>query len=401
MSRTRLIEREMRAEVHREPNGRSPGRPVLITGGAGFIGCNVAHRLLSAGRTVLIYDNLSRAGVEKNLRWLRETHGSRVETIVGDVRDASTLEHAVARSGMVYHFAAQVAVTTSLLDPVEDFQINGRGTLNVLEAVRAQADPPALLFTSTNKVYGALEDLTLVRTASRYAPRDRETRQHGVSEERPLDFHSPYGCSKGTADQYVLDYARSYGLRAAVFRMSCIYGPHQFGTEDQGWVAHFLIRALEGRPIVLYGDGRQVRDILFVEDLVDAFMLAQQHIDRIAGRAFNIGGGPTNTVSLLELIEHIERLEGARVDIAREGWRTGDQRYFVADTRLFESATGWHPRVSASTGVARLHEWLLQTREPTSLAAARRSVVRPTVAAASAAASGKSETKFLGEEGVA
>jgi CDP-paratose 2-epimerase len=401
MSHTRLIEREIRPEVHREPNGRSGGRPVLITGGAGFIGCNVAHRLLSQGRTVLIYDNLSRAGVEKNLRWLRDTHGTRLEMIVGDVRDAATLRRAIARAGMVYHFAAQVAVTTSLLDPVEDFEVNARGTLNVLEAIRAQDEPPPLLFTSTNKVYGALEDVTLTRTTSRYAPRDRETRQHGVGEDRPLDFHSPYGCSKGTADQYVLDYARSYGMRTAVFRMSCIYGPHQFGTEDQGWVAHFLIRALEGRPIVLYGDGRQVRDILFVEDLVDAFMLAQQNMDRVSGQAFNIGGGVRNTVSLLELIERIEELHGDRVDIAREGWRTGDQRYFVADTRLFEAATGWQPRVTASAGVARLYEWLLETREPTSRVAAARSVLRPTAAAAGAVSPGESEPKFLGEEGVA
>ena len=295
--------------------GRASGRPVLITGGSGFIGTNLAHRLLTGDQPVLLLDNLARPGVEQNLRWLRDTHGKLVQVMVADVRDAAAVRRAVDLASQVFHFAAQVAVTTSLTEPMEDFEVNARGTLNVLEAIRAQATPPPLLFTSTNKVYGALEDLGLRRRNLRYEPTDPALRQSGVSESRPLDFHSPYGCSKGTADQYVLDYARSYGLAAIVFRMSCIYGAHQFGTEDQGWVAHFLIRALEGRPITLYGDGRQVRDILSVEDLVDAFLLAQEHMASESGQAFNMGGGPRNTVSLLELLDLMGELLGHKPEV--------------------------------------------------------------------------------------
>ncbi len=339
-------------------------RPVLITGGAGFVGCNVAHRLLSMGVPVLLLDNLSRDGVERNLRWLRETHGSNVRAEIADVRDRGALKTAVARARQVFHFAAQVAVTTSLTDPTEDFEINAGGTLNVLEALRALSEPPPLVFTSTNKVYGGLDDVALVRRDGRYEPENSMLRDRGIGEDRPLDFHSPYGCSKGTADQYVLDYSRSYGLRTIVFRMSCIYGPRQFGTEDQGWVAHFLIRAIERRPIVLYGDGMQVRDVLFVDDLVNAFLLAQENMDTQAGQAFNIGGGPERTTSLLELLDLIEDLHGERPGIEREEWRTGDQRYYVSDTRRFQAATGWSPRVSVEAGVARLYHWLMESRMP-------------------------------------
>jgi CDP-paratose 2-epimerase len=338
------------------------GEPVLITGGSGFIGTNLAHRILSEGRPVLLFDSLSRPGVEQNLRWLRDTHGKLVDVIIADVRDSEAVRRAVQQAGQVFHFAAQVAVTTSLSDPVDDFDVNARGTLNVLEAIRAQSNPPALVFTSTNKVYGALEDVGLRRHNQRYEPTDPSLRQTGVSENRPLDFHSPYGCSKGTADQYVLDYARSYGLRAVVFRMSCIYGPHQFGTEDQGWVAHFLIRALEGQPITLYGDGRQVRDILAVDDLVDAFLLAQSHMGSESGQAFNIGGGPGNTVSLLELLDLIGELLGHKPVYELDAWRTGDQRYYVSDTGKFRRATGWKPRVTVQEGLEQLHRWLTETR---------------------------------------
>jgi len=341
---------------------RVSGRPVLITGGSGFIGTNLAHRLLAAGHPVLLFDNLARPGVEQNLRWLRDTHGKMVQVVIADVRDAAAVRRAVDQARQVFHFAAQVAVTTSLTDPVEDFDINARGALNVLEAIRAQADPPPLVFTSTNKVYGALEDVGLRRRNLRYEPTDPSLRQTGVSETRPLDFHSPYGCSKGTADQYVLDYSRSYGLPAVVFRMSCIYGSHQFGTEDQGWVAHFLIRALEGRPITLYGDGRQVRDILSVEDLVDAFLLAQQHMPSESGQAFNIGGGPRNTVSLLELLDLIAEILGHKPEVRFDEWRTGDQRYYVSDTGKFQRATGWRAGVSVQEGLKRLHRWLVESR---------------------------------------
>jgi CDP-paratose 2-epimerase len=269
---------------------------------------------------------------------------------------------AVARARQVFHFAAQVAVTSSLVEPREDFTVNAQGALNVLEAIRAQSNPPPLIFTSTNKVYGALDDVPLKRAGQRYVPVSEELRARGVSESRPLDFHSPYGCSKGTADQYVLDYARSYGLHTAVFRMSCIYGPHQFGNEDQGWVAHFIVRALQGSGVTLYGDGMQVRDILFIEDLVDAFLLAERHIRRVSGQAFNMGGGPRNAISLLDLLDRIELLHGERPDLRLEEWRTGDQRYYVSDTRRFQEATGWQPAVSANEGIERLYQWLLDSR---------------------------------------
>jgi CDP-paratose 2-epimerase len=395
MTRHTGVEREIRPQVHREGVSNGTSRPVLITGGAGFIGCNLAHRVLSLGRPVLLLDNLSRPGVDRNLRWLRETHHG-VKIDVADVRNAPAVRAAAARASEVFHFAAQVAVTTSLDDPVEDFDVNARGTLNVLEALRALPEPPPLVFTSTNKVYGALDDVKLRRHGGRYEPREGALREHGVSEERPLDFHSPYGCSKGTADQYVLDYARSFGLRTAVFRMSCIYGPHQFGTEDQGWVAHFLIRALEHRPIILYGDGMQVRDILFIDDLVDALLLAQRHARERAGCAFNIGGGPEHTISLLELLDLIEEIHGERPDVSFQGWRTGDQRYYVSDTRRFGAATGWHPRVGVRAGVERLYEWLTESRMP-----ARVAKVKRPAAAANAIPESRRSDRFTGGEEVA
>lgn len=352
--------------------------PVLITGGAGFIGTNVAHRLCTMGQPVLVYDNLSRSGVERNLRWLEATHPGLIRIERADVGDYDRLRRAVGQVSAVFHLAAQVAVTTSLTDPFHDFEVNARGTLNLLEAIRAASAPPTLVFTSTNKVYGALDDLELRAGRRRYHPTDPELGCTGVNEARPLDFHSPYGCSKGAADQYVLDYARSFGLPALVFRMSCIYGPHQFGTEDQGWLAHFLMRAIAGEPITLYGDGKQVRDVLFVEDLVAAFLLARDRIDSLAGHAYNIGGGPQNTISLLELIELIGEMRGATPAVRHEPWRPADQRYYVSDTRRFHAATGWAPSVPADEGLERLHTWLLDERIATA--------TRPEPAAAAPAA---------------
>lgn len=332
--------------------------PVLITGGAGFVGTNLAHRIASSGRQVLLLDNLSRPGVERNLQWLRKTHGNLVQIEVADVQDPHILRNAVQRCAQVYHFAAQVAVTTSLTNAVHDFEVNARGTLNLLEAIRAMDNPPPLVFTSTNKVYGGLPDVKLHVVKDRYEPVDEHIRDHGVGEARPLDFHSPYGCSKGTADQYVLDYARTFGLPAVVFRMSCIYGLHQFGNEDQGWVAHFLIRALQGSPITIYGDGMQVRDVLFVDDLVNAFLLAQSNMPALAGHAFNMGGGPDNTLSLLQLLDLIEELNGRKPAVRFGAWRPGDQRYYVSDTDKFRNATTWSPAVNVRQGVARLNTWL-------------------------------------------
>jgi CDP-paratose 2-epimerase len=331
----------------------------LITGGAGFVATNVADRLLRMGRRVRLFDNLSRAGVEQNLRWIQARHGDRVEFVRGDVRDQAAIRRAICGVDQVFHFAAQVAVTTSLTDPFLDFEVNARGTLNLLEAIRAADAPPTLLFTSTNKVYGDLDDVRLRRGRSRYEPEDEGMAMRGISEARPLDFHSPYGCSKGAAEQYVLDYARTFGVPATVFRMSCIYGPHQFGTEDQGWVAHFLIQALQRRPLTLYGDGLQVRDVLFVEDLVDAMLLAHDRIEDTAGDAFNIGGGPANTISLVELMELIAHLTGERPAFAIEPWRPADQRYYVSSTSKFEHLTGWAARVGVRQGVERLLSWLV------------------------------------------
>jgi CDP-paratose 2-epimerase len=331
--------------------------PVLVTGGAGFIGTNLAARLLDLGHEVIVFDNIARAGVAGNLRWLSRRGGSRLHTCLADTRDAHALRGAVRRAGCIFHLAAQVAVTSSLEDPVNDFEINLRGTLNLLEAIRRARRRLPLVFTSTNKVYGALPDIALSRAETRYQPEDDNVRRHGIDEARPLDFCSPYGCSKGAADQYILDYAHSFGLPAVVLRMSCIYGPHQCGNEDQGWVAHFLLQAMRGQPITIYGDGLQVRDILYVDDLVEAMLLCGENRDELRGRAFNMGGGPGNTVSLVELMDLIATLSGRRPRVLHADWRAGDQRWFVADTRRFGVATGWRPRVDAAQGVADLYRW--------------------------------------------
>jgi CDP-paratose 2-epimerase len=333
-------------------------RVAVVTGGAGFIGTNLADRLLRDGERVRVVDDLSRPGVEGNLRWLEARHGDRLEVALGDLRDPAVAAAAVDGAGSVFHLAAQVAVTTSLDEPRHDFEVNLGATINVLESARAQPHPPALLFTSTNKVYGDLADIALRDTGAHYEPLDEEIRRSGVSEERPLDFSTPYGCSKGAADQYVLDYSKSYGLSTVVFRMSCIYGPHQQGTEDQGWVAHFARCALAGDPITLYGDGRQVRDLLYVEDLVEAMQAAREGIGELSGHAFNMGGGPGQAVSLHEVIEQIAVLGETSPQVRFGPWRTGDQRYYVSDTSRFRGATGWRPRVEPSRGIERLHAWL-------------------------------------------
>jgi CDP-paratose 2-epimerase len=330
----------------------------LITGGAGFIGSNLAHRLLSGGERVLLLDNLSRPHVARNVAWLRHCFGARAELQVGDILDEGAVRECVRQVDHVFHFAAQVAVTTSLAEPQRDFEVNARGTLNVLEAVRTRRNPPAVFFTSTNKVYGDLCRLPLSVTERGYQPLAAEIRQHGVREDAPLDFHSPYGCSKGCADQYVRDYARSFDIRSVVFRMSCIYGPRQFGTEDQGWVAHFMLRALRGESITVYGDGQQTRDLLFVSDLVDAFLAARARLDACSGQAFNIGGGPDQCASVLDVLQQTRNLTASPSQLSFEGWRTGDQRYYVSDTRKFSRLTGWRPRVPISAGLDRLNEWL-------------------------------------------
>ena len=346
-------------------------RRTLITGGAGFVGTNLADRILREGddERVIVFDNLSRAGVEENLRWLTRCHGSAVEVEIADIRDAQAVSRALKASDRAFHLAAQVAVTTSLDEPLEDLEVNLQGTINLLEAARACTTPAPIVFTSTNKVYGGLDDIRLAEGPTRYEPVDPIILGHGIGEWRTLSFSTPYGCSKGAADQYVVDYARSYGMPNVVFRMSCIYGPHQFGTEDQGWVAHFLIRALEGRPITIYGDGKQVRDVLYVEDLVDALLLAEDGAERLAGQAFNIGGGARNTLSLRELLALITEAHGREPAVEFGPWRPGDQRYYVSDSAAFAAATGWRPRVAPPDGVRALAAWLAASRDEATAAA--------------------------------
>ncbi|MSU89209.1 NAD-dependent epimerase/dehydratase family protein [Rhodobacteraceae bacterium 2CG4] len=336
-------------------------RPVVITGGSGFIGANLADSYLSDGREVVIYDNLSRPGVERNLHWLSTRHGARVHAASDDLRDEQALRTAVADAEAVFHLAAQTAVTTSLEQPIDDFEVNARGTLNLLEALRATGRKVPVVFASTNKVYGALDDIKVEQTADACRPVEASF-DRGVDERRPLDFCTPYGCSKGVADQYVLDYAKSYGLPAAVLRMSCIYGPRQFGTEDQGWVAHFLIRALEERPITVFGTGRQVRDVLDVSDAIAAYRLLMARIGVLSGRAFNLGGGPANAVSLRQVLREIETVTGRAPQVTQADWRQGDQPWFVADTRRLTRATGWTAKVGWRRGLRGLAHWLAEDR---------------------------------------
>lgn len=352
-----------RSDLHavvplRSPSVHNVSPRIVVTGGAGFLGSNVVDRLAASGQHVLVVDNLSRPRVEENLAWLRERHPRRLGIALADVRDPDAVAESVRGARAVIHLAAQVAVTTSVVDPVTDFEINARGTLNVLEALRRAAPQAPLLFASTNKVYGKFLHLGGVKAqGERYVPTSRKL-HNGVSETMPLDLYSPYGCSKGVADQYVLDYARVYGLKTVVFRMSCLYGPRQFGNEDQGWVAHFLISALSGSPITIYGDGRQVRDVLYVDDAVAAYVSALERIGSVAGRVFNLGGGPSNTLSLRELLRDLKACTGLAADVRYGDWRPGDQPWYVSDTSAFSHAAGWRPQVGTQEGLRRLADWL-------------------------------------------
>lgn len=337
------------------------GNFALITGGAGFIGSNLANRLLHDGRRVRILDDLSRPGSERNLRWLTDAHGERLEVDVADLRDEAAVQRCMRGASEIFHFAARLGITTSLDVPLDDAGVNLNGTLSLLEGARMHAPEAPLVFASTSKVYGSLADLRLFEAKQRYEP--AETRfAHGVAEDRPLAFTTPYGCSKGAADQYVLDYAHSYGLPAAALRMSSVYGPRQYGGEEQGWVAHFLISAVDGEPITIYGDGKQVRDVLFVDDLVEAALLARDRIADLAGHAFNIGGGSDNAVSVIEVLQMIHELRGYPPETHAADWRAGDMRYYVSDTRRFSAMTGWKPIVPPSRGLWALHEWVLAER---------------------------------------
>ncbi|MBV9175151.1 MAG: GDP-mannose 4,6-dehydratase [Chloroflexi bacterium] len=351
---------------------------VIVTGGAGFIGSNVAAAFLREGHRVTVFDSLLRPGSERNLEWLQaQPDADRLRFVRGDTRDADLVRSVIGDAGVhiVFHFAAQTAVTTSLTAPREDLEVNIVGTHNVLEAVRQSRAgiPPMLFFTSTNKVYGSLPHRPAVESSTRYRFADAQADTYGINEHEPLDFHSPYGCSKGAADQYVHDYARIYGLRTVVFRMSCIYGPRQFGTEDQGWVAHFMLAVAEGRPLTIYGNGKQVRDLLFIDDLVRAFKLAVHHIDTAAGHVYNVGGGPANTISIWqELRPRLENLSGRRLKITSQEWRPGDQPVYVSDIRQAHRDFGWQPQVGIDEGLRRLWSWAV------SLSAARQTTAAET-----------------------
>jgi CDP-paratose 2-epimerase len=333
----------------------------IITGGAGFIGSNAAGRCIRRGEDVVVVDNLSRPGVANNLEWLRQQ--GTLEFVRLDIRDGDAtarLFHQHRDADRVLHLAAQVAVTTSVTSPREDFDINALGTFNVLEGMRKAGLQAPLLYSSTNKVYGEMTDVGVVVKNGRYA---YASLPGGVSEERNLDFHSPYGCSKGAADQYVIDYHRIYGLRTIVFRQSCIYGYRQLGAEDQGWVAWFMIASQFGRSTTIYGDGKQVRDILFIDDLLDAYDAAFAAGDKVAGRAYNIGGGPENVLSLLELLAYIEKKQGKPLAHGFSDWRPGDQKVFVSDISRARSELGWEPNVRCADGLDLLYDWVSQNKE--------------------------------------
>lgn len=329
---------------------------ILITGGAGFIGSNIVKRYLNKGAEVVVLDNLSREGTAENLAWLR-TLGE-FTFIKADIRDQHAMEQAFAAHrdvDVVLHLAGQVAVTTSVVNPREDFEINALGTFNVLEAIRLQNIKPIVLCSSTNKVYGGMEEIATVERDGQYEYRDHV---NGIGEDINLDFHSPYGCSKGAAEQYVRDYSRIYGIPTVVFRQSCIYGFRQMGMEDQGWVAWFTICAILGKKLSIYGDGKQVRDALFVEDLVDAYDAAIANIDKTSGRIYNVGGGPGNKLSLLRLIAQLEELSGTKMDIRFDDWRPGDQPVFVCDISKARNEFGWEPKTSLTQGIRLLYDWV-------------------------------------------
>ena len=336
-------------------------RNYLVTGGAGFIGSNYAQRLIQRGESVTIYDNLSRAGAPRNIAWLEETFGKDAfRLIVGDLRSADLLAESAKDADVIVHLAGQVAVTTSVTNPREDFEANALGTFNALEAARLSGRNPIFIYASTNKVYGGMDDVELIEETTRWRYKDLID---GCSETQPLDFHSPYGCSKGTGDQYVRDYARIYGLRSVVFRQSCIYGPRQFGIEDQGWLAWMMIAAVTGKQITIYGDGKQVRDVLHVNDLLNAYDIAIEKIDNAKGEVYNIGGGTRNVLAVwTEFGPILEGLLGKKIEVARADWRPGDQRVFYADFSKAKRELGWEPKIDLEEGMELLFEWVKENK---------------------------------------
>jgi CDP-paratose 2-epimerase len=337
-------------------------RQYLITGGAGFIGSNYVHRLMKRGEKVRIFDNFVRAGAPRNLEWLKKEFGEdALDLVVGDIRDADGIAEAGRDADVIVHLAGQVAVTTSVTNPREDFEVNALGTFNVLEAARLSGKKPIVLYSSTNKVYGGMDEVEAVEDENRWHYKDLT---YGASEEQALDFHSPYGCSKGTGDQYVRDYYRIYDIPTVVLRQSAIYGPRQFGVEDQGWLAWFMIAAVMERPITIFGDGKQVRDMLFVDDLLNAYDLAIANIDIAKGQVYNMGGGVGNVLAVWsEFGPMLEKLLGKKINVARGDWRPGDQRVFYADYRKAERELGWKPQISLEEGIERLFQWVQENKD--------------------------------------
>lgn len=329
---------------------------VLITGGAGFIGCNLAMYLASKGHSITIYDNLSRIGTKNNLNWLIDNIDNKlIDIVVDDVRNYQVLLKYTEDVELICHLAAQTAVTGSLVDPKNDFEVNALGSFNVLEAARHSNANPVLIYASTNKVYGTSPNFSISKQSNRYV---YSNNHHGINERQNLDFHSPYGCSKGAADQYIIDYARIYGLKTVTLRQSCIYGIRQMGNEDQGWIAHFIISALQGNEITIYGDGCQVRDALYITDLLTLYDLITQRIDSIRGQVYNIGGGPDNTISLLEFIIKLEDILNQKINFSFSDWRTGDQKVYISDIRRVKTDLDWHPTIGIDNGIRKLVSWI-------------------------------------------
>lgn len=335
---------------------------VLITGGAGFIGSNLANRLIEKGDEVIVFDNLSRLGCDNNIAWLRKRHGrSAFQLFVSDLKDFDAIKHASVGVTHIYHLAGQVAVTTSVKNPRQDFNDNVVGTFNILEAARLVGNDPLFIYSSTNKVYGEMNNIDIMEDKTRYR---YSNYPFGIPETQPLDFYSPYGCSKGAADQYVHDYTRIYGLRTVVLRQSCIYGYRQFGVEDQGWIAWFIIAAIKERTITIYGNGKQVRDVLFIDDLIEAYETIIQNIDKTAGEIYNIGGGSENTISIwVEFGPLLEELLGRPIPVRFEGPRPGDQFIYVSDVRKLERDLNWRPRTSIHQGVTNLFRWIYNNQK--------------------------------------
>ena len=330
---------------------------ILVIGGAGFVGSNIADYYLSKGKNVIVFDDFSRSGTEKNKQWLEKRYPE-VKFVTGDISKEEPIKDVIRGVDAVFHMASQVAVTTSVKDPIKDFKINALGTLNILEDIRRFGNNPAFVFASTNKVYGAMENVEITEKENKYEYKDM---LYGISEDMPLDFHSPYGCSKGAADQYVRDYHRIYGLNNVVFRKSCIYGYRQFGTEDQGWVAWLSIAALMNKPITIYGDGKQVRDVLFISDLVRAYDSAVTNINKTRGQIYNIGGGQNNTLSVLSLLELLKNIYGKDIPYSFSGWRPGDQKVCIMDIRKAKKDLGWEPQIGVEEGVRKLTNWIKET----------------------------------------